>query len=211
MGIEADTFTQEQCDAVRRLDVELPPSSCPSRWLGKDASLAFLTCLGAGPWKIDRRLAVQRRAREWFLSHQYYDLRNVEIEEINAAFPLVWQKQLLAKMVQSLIYSGQYFKDFCREIVAIGEINPQAATDRFFFMLGTQKRTCKSAWLFVRDYLELPAFAIDRHVRRHLIDNGLPLNHDRMLALCKVVGTNPNNLARRMFATAATNPDWSSR
>lgn len=43
-------------------------------WMGSEPNKAFLICLGAGPWKIERRKKVQTRAIQWLNNR---DLGNI--------------------------------------------------------------------------------------------------------------------------------------
>jgi hypothetical protein len=143
-------------------------------------------------------------------SNHWTDISQIDVSLVNRAFPLDWQRKQLSRMATYCKEAGITFRSFCIELREIGQYSPMKATKTLFDACKNQKMDAKTLWLFVRDYLGLPAFAVDRHVRRILIDNGLPICHQKMLALCTQAGVDPNDLARRMFGVAARNPDWSA-
>jgi len=67
---------------------------------------------------------------------------------------------------------------------------------------GVSPKGTKTLWLFVRDYLKLPAFPIDRWVQRNLKAIGLPTDSWKMVRLCEKAGVDCNRLARAFFQGA---------
>ena len=65
----------------------------------------------------------------------------------------------------------------------------------------------KVLWLWIRDFLNLPAFPIDRWVKRNLDAYALPADSWYLTQACLLAGVDPNPLARSFFT--ARNPEWS--
>lgn len=78
--------------------------------------------------------------------------------------------------------------------------------EEFFSMCGKKVDGTKVLWLFVRDFLKLPAFPIDRWVKRNLQSLGLPLGSWTMIKICQDLEIDPNKINRLFFH--GTNPDW---
>jgi hypothetical protein len=181
-------------------------------WLPSDPNAAFLVCVGAGPWKEHRRKKVQEDALEWYHS-KYNDLSAVNPQKliVEPAFPLVWQNKMvfdLATNLRTAKFGMGTFSNFCDKWKTLGT-EWDKSIRQFFEMCEHKGNGTKVLWLFVRDYLELPAFPIDRHVEDFLKKLGLPINPWYITDLCMHVNIDPGALNRYIFFSKSTNFSWS--
>jgi len=181
-------------------------------WVGSDPSKAFLICVASGPWKISRRKRVQEKAIEWLDNRDLIDTRYPRTQ----LFPFKWQNDMLFNLITSLNHKYCIkFEDLCNRwktnIIGCCKYTGKPMWMRniedFFHMCGKGPSGTKVLWMFVRDLLQLPAFPIDRHVRRKLDEEGLPCDSWKMIKLCQEAKINPNELNRRLFYSR--NLDWS--
>lgn len=181
-------------------------------WLPSDPNTAFLVCVGAGPWKEHRRKKVQADAIEWYHA-RYNDLSAVNPQRliVEPAFPLVWQNKMVFDLATNL-RAGTYgigtFANFCDQWKSPGTDWSKSIND-FFKLCEHPNKGTKVLWLFVRDYLELPAFPVDRHVEDFLKKLELPTNPWYITTLCRDVGIDPGALNRHIFFSKSTNFSWS--
>jgi len=180
-------------------------------WLPSDPSSAFLVCVGAGPWKEQRRKKVQQEALEWFHT-RYNDLASVNPNylQFKPAYPLVWQNQMVFNVADNLRKGTcgiGTFANFCEKWK--NSTDWAKSTREFFKMCGQEDKGTKVLWLFTRDYLELPSFPIDRHVESFLKKLELPTNPWYITELCRSVGIDPGALNRHIFFSKSTNFSWS--
>jgi hypothetical protein len=200
-------------EIIRGLDAKLPSATFDPSWLPEDPAKAFLVCLGAGPWKIQRRVIVQTNALVWYAMQKasgHHDLADCITLTARTVFPLAWQNAMLVSMIENC--RKRYGSFSCA--VGCWQTSPDGDLSlvEFFEMAGRQKAeptAGKCLWIYARDFLGLPAFPIDRHVARQLQASGLPVDSWRMVQLCQDAGVDPSDLARRMFSVGANNPDWS--
>lgn len=181
-------------------------------WLPSDPNAAFLVCVGAGPWKEKRRKKVQQDALEWYYD-RYRDIASVTPNylQIKPAYPLVWQNKMVFDLATSLMkgtYGMGTFANFCEKWTTPGTEWHKSVAE-FFDMCEHPGKGTKVLWLFVRDYLGLPAFPIDRHVEDFLKKLELPTNPWYITHLCRDVGIDPNALNRYIFFSKSTNLSWS--
>lgn len=165
-------------------------------WLnGRNASDAFVICIGAGPWKFKRRQTIQQLALE--------KLANKDLSELLSCnwYPLDWQNKFVTNMVKHLKKNKVSMDKFCSNINSRFEI---------YKAVGQPKGT-KVLSLFCRDALAIPSFPIDRHVKRLLIKHNLPADENNMLKLCEMANINPCEMAVACVRAASDmdNPDWS--
>lgn len=175
-----------------------------SSWVGSNPSKAFLICLGAGPWKIERRKKVQERAIQWLDDR---DLGSILPRQFQNIYPLEWQNTMLLNMINSLNRLQIQFSTLCNIWTEKSKNSWITPIEEFFNLCGSNPNGTKVLWLFVRDYMKLPAFPIDRHVRRKLKEFKLPCDPLYIIDLCQKVGIDPNKLNRALFA--GKNPDFS--
>jgi hypothetical protein len=178
-------------------------------WLGKDASKAFLICLGAGPWKEVRRYQVQKYALDWYDLEGYKDL--YDIGKLHGAtnipanlYPFEWQNNHLTNTVRHLISLDKTFRSLCD---LYHSYKWEVVLNDLFATAGVKSKGTKVLWMFARDFLNVPAFPIDRWVSRKLKEHDLPNDSWKMTELCLEAGVNPNELNRALFP--GKNPDWS--
>lgn len=172
-------------------------------WVGSNPSRAFLICVGAGPWKVNRRQVVQGKALEWLGDR---DLGNIHYGHFDYnVYPFKWQNNMLFNMLISLRSRCTKFTHICNEWKD-NKNHWKEITKEFFNMCGTTENGTKVLWLFVRDYLQFPAFPIDRWIKRALETHKLPQNSWQMVDLCIEAGVDPNRLNRALFS--GSNPDF---
>lgn len=148
-------------------------------WLSRmTATQAFVVCVGAGPWKIGRRRKIQTAALDV--------VGQSDLVEAVPYYPLAWQTNMVWTLRTFLVVNKTTMTAFCDGL--------QDPRD-LYAACGCPKGT-KVLSLFVRDYLELPAFPIDRHVRRLLQKHGLPTKEAAMIALCQELGFDPSYVAQ---------------
>ena len=171
----------------------------------KDASKAFLISVGAGPWKEQRRFNVQKAALDWYASTYARDLGKLEDIGFLKVYPFEWQNKFLRVLIKNLKEQNMYFSEYCNELKMRKDW--REALEEFFEFCGSTKQGTKVLWMFVRDFMDIPAFPVDRHVKRAMEDKGLPTDAWEITNLCLDAGVNPNILNRKLFL--GKNPDWS--
>jgi hypothetical protein len=199
-------ITSQVLDKIRQLSTESKPTYDGS-WLGRDPSKAFLICLGAGPWKEQRRYEVQKYAIDWYWKfRRYSDLSEINLHEFTGIYPFDWQDNHLWSVVDYLQRTDPTtFSELCsrwREPFSYDE-----ALQHLFQVACVRPKGTKVLWMFARDFLKIPAFPIDRWVARKLTEYGLPKDPWVMTEACLMAGVSPNELNRSFFP--AKNPDWS--
>ena len=156
-------------------------------WLDHlNPSQAFLTCIGAGPWKIKRRTSIQKAAVLALGLRDLSEIKDVSIFN----YPLNWQNQKVKDLIKYLNYFSYNMNDFAT--VLKNSLNP---LDLLYSSTNTKGRA-KVLDLFARDYLKISSFPIDRHVKRILKENGFPINEKYMINLCKEADLNASYVAR---------------
>lgn len=173
-------------------------------WVGSEPNKAFLICIGAGPWKVERRKKVQSRAIQWLGDR---DLSDFLPNQCRSVYPLKWENDMLSNMVRSLNNKQIKFTTLCDIWLEKGKNSWTTPIVEFFYLCGANPKGTKVLWLFIRDFLKLPAFPIDRHVRRKLKEYKLPLDPIYIIGLCQDAGIDPNALNRSLFL--GENPDFS--
>jgi len=178
-------------------------------WLPQNPNLAFMCCIGAGPWKFDRRQKIQRLGMTRLGPRDISDLSGAI-----AWFPLDWQNEMVNSLNQYLNRSRPPLTMYrlCRDVLTkIDPASPISARTHFYRVCGRPHGT-KVLSLFLRDHLEVPSFPIDRHVGRMLKELGLPTKEDALLDACQQNGVDPIRVARNLGTTRLDggNPDWST-
>lgn len=193
------------CARIQQIYSKLSPSQTPLDWLGNDANIALLMCVGSGPWSFNRRRSVQIRAVYMlYKNSKRGDIADLDKKTCNAMYPLDWQKHAIQSASTTAQRQTESFSEWTKQLSIWPE---DQARERLFACLGTDpKRGTKVAWMFARDYLQYNAFPIDRHVKRILVKHSLPIDPIRMIDLCLDAGINPNDFARRCFPEE--NPHW---
>jgi hypothetical protein len=188
----------------RLVNAYLKLPECPDwRWLPQSPSESILVCIGAGPWAISRREKVQRDAMESaFNGKDDFDIR--ELSPTTTIYPLEWQNRMLQTLIKYHRRSGSSFNQVVSDLRMWPDY--RHSTMMFFSMFGG--RQYKVLWMFLRDFMNLPAFPIDRHVRKFLQENELPVDPMKMRDLCIQAGIDACDMNRRIFGARASNPDW---
>lgn len=179
------------------------------KWLPDNPNRAFLICLGAGPWKRLRRVAVQAAAVEWY-EERWTDLAAIPRYGSWEPFPLAWQNLYLRNMIQALNEIQTNFRFKCIQWSFHTKRWSEQVLE-LFEMCGIGPEGRKCLWLFARDFLGLPSFPIDRHVERALDEVGLPKKDVwYIIELCHKAGMDPSALNRSLFLAKSENYDWSN-
>lgn len=135
-------------------------------------SEAVLACIGAGPWKARRRQRVQQHAINMARGLELAVLR----ECWETWFPLAWQQKTFRCVIRRTRSHGS-FNQLIYTLRGVCPVHP--FSEYLSVYIGTRNYKCWS--LLTRDYLRLPAFPIDRHVRRWLQKHELPLCESEVL------------------------------
>lgn len=183
-------------------------SSCkdkrPFIWLdGRSYSEAFVICVGAGPWRFERRKKVQGEALKQLDGK---DLINWNYPPKLSCFeyPLKWQNDIIFNTVHYLMGNKVKFNDLCL-------MNNKKFLRNLILEMSGCKTLPKVLSLFCRDSLKIDAFPIDRHVKRKLQELGLPTKEEDMIKICREALLEPNLVATAFVRASSDmdNPDWS--
>ena len=188
---------KEHIDTIKRISAQYK-ARYDAGWVGSNPNFAFLICIGAGPWKVQRREQVQRTAITWFLKSNLEDLVYTDLQEAQQLYPLQWQNNHLCSLIKALRRETVVFHCLCAQWKKQKEDWREIAK-KLFNMCGVSDQGTKVLWLFIRDLLQLPAFPVDRWVRRNLEKHDLPSNAWYMTEACLQAGVNPNKLNRALF------------
>ncbi len=188
-------------------------------WLPFDPSAAFICCIGAGPWKYGRRRKIQLQGLERLAGRDLQEavLGNATTKTIFDEslrvdwFPLKWQNQMTGALAFYLRQLGRSLK----KPITLADFCAQAPFNdgwrKLFYDVCGCPKGAKVLSLFCRDYMRIPSFPIDRHVRKILKENGLPDKEEQVLQLCEMANVDPIHLARCLGTSRLNggNPDWS--
>ena len=176
-------------------------------WLSKHRpSVAFLLCIGSGPWVLQRRMQVQATALTALGISDLCDLR-----VHSKLFPLAWQKQLLrrAKTMMHKAFPGKTFDEaFARSR------RRRLANVEHLRAIASSNKIPKVLWMFVRDFWKESCFPVDRHVRRWCQANNLPESSEELVDLFNSVSPAFKRRAplrawaRVIFAEKSSNPNF---
>jgi hypothetical protein len=170
-------------------------------------SQAFVACLGAGPWHLNRRRAIQTKALVVLLNTGK-DLCALETNpHVLEIYPLSWQNKYLSQAINiGKKYLGG-FNVYCD--ILIHKFQPDDVRKVFYNEFGIQQdKHVKCISLFVRDKLKCPAFPMDRHVERILKQLQIQRNEDRVIKICKDFNINPNKWSSWLFRDKSENPSF---
>lgn len=220
-------------DLKKKLAAFKPVHDSKTTWLRDHRpSVALLLCLMSGPWRFPRRKLMQERALK-ILGKR--DLIDLTVQDIQAMSPLDWQYKLLTAYVRYFqacnrkefllqhpafpqhpytfdkvfdVHHGhlrnedllRWFLDPFRFYKAKPYILREEEYEKLFFQLP------KVLGMFVRDYLYIDSFPIDRHVRKTLKELGLPTKAKDLLNLFKAHKMKARYYARALFLNASSNP-----
>jgi hypothetical protein len=198
----------QQIEAIKRLAAEVPATTYDESWIGTgNPSLAFLICLAMGPWKEQRRFSIARAVVAEALplgGYLYFDLALAHPGMFS--YPLVWQQKIVNHIVEELraIHGLRFWNCLDRWWTMLSceteyDDHWESVALEFFDMCGVAQKGTKTLWLFLRDVLGIPAFPVDRRVRRVLRAYGLPADSWAITRLCERAGVSTNNLTRACF------------
>lgn len=170
-------------------------------WLPTNPNLALLICLGAGPWRIERRTKIQKKVIKWYLSLNVDDLSKIVPNQVKNLYPLNWQNNHLFNIIEYLRIHSKTFWEFYFAWKNIYDLNQwEDIPKELFKMAKVPKKGTKTLWLFIRDCLQKPAFPIDRHVTRKLKEYELPQDSYYVTNACIKAGIDSNELNRAFFS-----------
>lgn len=161
----------------------------------------FVRCICLGPWKAKRRDGIRQEALE-MLSAYDFDLSHTDFDGV---FPLEWQLQFLNNLSDYLLDHEATFTQYCRSLsrrYSDAETithQDQILLEGYFRIVqgnSSSKGTPKVLWLFLRDFLSIPAFPIDRHIKQFLKKHHLPNDPWEMRRLCIAVGVDASSFNR---------------
>ncbi len=182
-------------------------------WLPSDPFAALLACIGAGPWRFERRRKVQLAAMDSYKNTYIRCGDALFCKEIPCTFPLAWQNNILFHVMEYCCDNKISFN----EIVSHIDDKPEYLANALG--LDPNKKRKKVVSLFLRDFnpfkrkpLLLQSFPIDRHVARVLKLFNLPQNEGLILSYFDMVCLDPVPVARAVGTTylSGGNPDWTS-
>lgn len=197
---------KEHIDLLKKLSLKYK-ATYDSSWLPKNPNLALLVCLGAGPWKVERRTKVQKKAIKWFLESEIKDLKYANVLEVKNVFPLHWQNQHLIYLIENLNRINLTFQEFCDIWKKNITHKWEDFSIRLFQLCNVRNyyKGTKTLWLFTRDFMNGPSFPIDRHVTKKLQEYNLPLDSHYMTRACVAAKIDGNELNRAFFSGINTN------
>lgn len=160
-------------------------------------SEAWVACMGAGPWTRPRRATVQAAALDQLAGRDLAELAGRPV----TWFPLAWQNRAIEGAAAWGRDRGGSFDAAAWDLGwrARSVLLEPARARRILAAAGGFRRPVKVVSLFTRDALELPAFPLDRHVRRWLEAQGLPLDEEEVIAVIAGAGLDPSALNRAIF------------
>lgn len=197
----------EDLDTIRQLATKYKPLY-DADWLNTgNASVAYLVCISQGPWQQDRRFKLADRAIEELIrctDPYMVDLRHAKIPGLAAVFPLEWQKSFIRYVVTALVLDSRTMHETSVRWMERSRKNRgewPAIARELFILSGAKPMGSKVLWMFCRDFLQIPAFTIDRWVARRLREHGLSTNPWYMTRACLKAGVDPNELSRGLFSS----------
>jgi hypothetical protein len=167
-------------------------------------SVAFAICIGAGPWQIGRRRTVQQSfidaLRQDDLSNPY------ALRRLKKACPLDWQVKWFDEVYSILRLEPRRSFDEYFNFASFGHpVDRRQGFEQFFGAHGGAYDFPKVVQLFLRDYLFVPCFPVDRHVRRWLKERNLPTKSREVVCLFSALSLNPSGYSRAIFNNKAQN------
>jgi len=151
----------------------------------------FVLTLSWGPWREGRQLKVWLKVYVIFKEKYHGDLRLVG-EDLG--FPFAWQNQKVCLMGKFLRDKGMSFTDFLNSLQGKNGLEIKGEFERILGAGNNKTLSC-----FIRDYLQLNVFPIDRRIARMLGYLGLPKDEHKVVELCESTGVNPKELDRMLF------------
>lgn len=197
-------FNTEQRATLQTLANDL--NTTPFEWLkGRTYSEAFVICIGAGPWKFERRKKIQGEALRRLEKRDLADLKPAV-----KWYPLSWQNDFVNNMIKNLSINNLTMNKLCCKLACSHCTKPELAREYIFNFAGCPKGS-KVLSLFCRDGIGIPSFPIDRHVKRFLVKYNLPTNEGKMIKLCQELELDPCKIAIGCVRASSNmdNPDWS--
>lgn len=163
--------------------------SHPGKLINATWDEAFVRCLCLGPWRKERRAQVRTLALSALENAEgkLHKMKDVSF------FPFQWQITYASNMIAHLnareVSMGMYCNSLMRCYEAMWPKGKRIVLENFFSVVsGGDRRGSKVLWLFLRDFIRIPAFPIDRHIKRFLQRQDLPVNSWRMMDLCIEAG-----------------------
>jgi len=170
-------------------------------WLPHDCNNAILACIGAGPWNQQRRNTTQESILLWFNKQNVSDISL--LTKIEKIYPLIWQNELLFNLNKNLKSLNTTFRQRCYRYLNEKYFFKDPVED--FFNLFGEVKEAHILWTFVRDYLNLPAFPINKLVKKELKANELPDDSLKIIEICLKTKIDPNFLSRCLANKCSAN------
>jgi hypothetical protein len=174
-------------------------------------SIAFAICIGAGPWQIGRRRTVQQSFIDALCDQ---DLSSTSaLKRLHIACQLDWQTKWFDTVHDILRLCRPLKLSFDQFFTFDGFehwIDRRQQFEKFFGYQCDPYAFPKVVQLFLRDYLFVPCFPIDRHVRRWLSERGLPTKSSAIVQLFFELHLNPSGYSRAIFNSKAENATFTA-
>jgi hypothetical protein len=196
----------KRIQTIQHLARTIPPTTYNESWIGtSNPSLALLICVAMGPWKEARRFKIAKEVVSVALpfgGDLHFDLALASPGMF--PYPLAWQNKIVNHIIEELHTDPDlrfwHHVDRWWTNLLQGPTNAwESVALEFFALCGVPKKGTKTLWLFLRDVMGMPAFPVDRRVRRILRAYGLPTDSWSMTRLCEEAGVDTNDLARACF------------
>jgi hypothetical protein len=170
-------------------------------WLSRHRpSAALCCCIGAGPWKFKRRRDVQQSFVD-ALGNRDLSERQALLK-LSPKIQLDWQFTWFYRVNRNCKLNNIRFDD------AFDIKQPKhILLENFKRIITPDASYPKVIGLFVRDFLFIPCFPVDRHVRAFMKEHGLPEKAIEAEALFKQLCLNPSYYSRAIFNSKAANPE----
>jgi len=182
----------KQADILRLLHFALDKEvgRQPDQWWSfPDADTALLTVVAWGPWSVQRQEKVAKQAILKAAGKKIHELPpDIKL------YPLRFQNQIINRMTRYLRNKGISLEELCSRLR-----KHSADAVRRFLLAVVGLRRSKVIECFIRDYLHLDSFPLDRWAIRTLKKFGLPTDERKIVRLCKEAKINPRELNRQIY------------
>lgn len=183
-----------------------PVPDSQATWLSRHRpSVAFACCIGAGPWRLPRRQRVQQ---SFIDALGDYDISEaIALRRLTKRVQLDWQRVWFERVNKVCRRNRVKFDSL---FDAPFKIERSLKFHNFEAVFGLDvEHSPKVVALFARDYLFLPCFPVDRHVRKWFEDRKLPSRPADIMGMFRGLGiSNPSGYSRAIFNAKAQNPHF---
>jgi len=168
-------------------------------WFGKKTvptnEHKWLMSISWGPWTIDRQLAVYHKAKENFdkLGKHFHQMTKGDVKKLE--YPLAFQRKYVWKICEYLRENNLTFDQLCDKLKEMGGIQAGLMLQDIL-----ETPETKLIHVFLRDYLIIDGFPIDRNVERVLKKYGIKPDPYKIITACRFLGINPRVMNRLVYA-----------